>query len=409
MKNLRIAFNITELPFYCLSYKGGRKTFEIQAFDGILTVSVQYDYDRMPLSLNGQIKKDDCVEVVLLDHRIELYVNEELKDEEWPCGKRLFDLGDEFFPNAEISVCEYTACECVPPCVTASFENAEGWYPGNGVFVGDCMPYRKEDEYHVLYLKDRHHHKSKWNLGAHQWEHISTKDFQLWQVHPMAVPITDPSEGSICTGSWIRKDGREYLYYTVRRGRGIPAPICRSISDDGYHFIKDQQFGFTISNQYHASGARDPKVIWGEDGRFHMFLTTALTENNRGCLAHYVSADMETWEDIGTPIYISPTADQPECPDYFVYGGKYYLVFSLCGKAHYMISDRPFDGFTEPEHSIIPCESVPKGAEWNGKLVFAGFKRMSGYAGSMTFKAATASENGELIFEDCNFTVDKTQ
>lgn len=404
MRNLKITFRITELPFYSLSYKEGRKTFEIQAFDGILTVSVQYDYDRMPLSLNSKIEKEDIAEIVLLNHRIELYINGELKDEEWPCGIRLFDLGDSFFLNEDISVCEYTEQESVQPCVTANFENAEGWYPGNGVFVGDCMPYRKDDEYHVLYLKDRHHHKSKWGLGAHQWEHISTKDFKVWQNHPMAIPITDPAEGSICTGSWIRKDGKEYLYYTVRRGRGIPAPICRSISEDGYHFIKDTQFGFTVSDRYHASGARDPKVIWGDDGRYHMFLTTAITGNNRGCLAHYVSADMETWEDVGT-IYVSPSTDQPECPDYFVYGGKYYLVFSLCGKAHYMISDHPFDGFTEPENSIIPCASVPKGAEWKGKLVFAGFKRMGGYAGTMTFKTATALKNGELIFEDCDFTV----
>lgn len=404
MRNLKITFRITELPFYSLSYKERRKTFEIQAFDGILTVSVQYDYDRMPLSLNSKIEKEDIAEIVLLNHRIELYINGELKDEEWPCGMRLFDLGDSFFLNEDISVCEYTEQESVQPCVTANFENAEGWYPGNGVFVGDCMPYRKDDEYHVLYLKDRHHHKSKWGLGAHQWEHISTKDFKVWQNHPMAIPITDPAEGSICTGSWIRKDGKEYLYYTVRRGRGIPAPICRSISEDGYHFIKDTQFGFTVSDRYHASGARDPKVIWGDDGRYHMFLTTALTGNNRGCLAHYVSADMETWEDVGT-IYVSPSTDQPECPDYFVYGGKYYLVFSLCGKAHYMISDHPFDGFIEPENSVIPCASVPKGAEWNGKLVFAGFKRMGGYAGAMTFKTATALKNGELIFEDCDFTV----
>ena len=214
----------------------------------------------------------------------------------------------------------------------------------------------------------------------------------------MAIPITEPWEGSICTGSWIRNDEKEYLYYTVRMGRGIPAPICRSVSDDGYHFEKDKSFGFTISEKYHASGARDPKVIVGADGLFHMFLTTALTENGRGCLAHFVSRDMDKWEDVGTPIYISPTKDQPECPDYFVYRGKYYLIFSLCGKAHYMISEKPFSDFREPENSIIPCESVPKGAEWNGKLVFTGFKRMSGYAGAMTFKAATADENGELQF-----------
>jgi len=32
--------------------------------------------------------------------------------------------------------------------------------------------------------------------------------------------------------------------------------------------------------------------------------------------------------------------------------------------------------------------------------IFTGFEVINGYAGSMTFKCATAKENGELIFED---------
>ena len=108
---------------------------------------------------------------------------------------------------------------------------------------------------------------------------------------------------------------------------------------------------------------------------------------------------MEIWEDSGDPIYISSNADQPECPDYFKYNGKYYLIFSLHGKAHYMISDKPFEGVVMPEDPIIPCRSVPKGAEWEGKIVFTGFKGIKGYGGSMTFKAATADESGKLVFE----------
>ena len=181
-------------------------------------------------------------------------------------------------------------------------------------------------------------------------------------------------------------------------GRGIPAPIRRSVSSDGYHFAKDTDFGFVISERYHRASARDPKVIKGDDGLFHMLLTTSLISENKGCLAHYISEDMEIWEDFGEPIYISSDATQPECPDYFQYKGKYYLIFSLHGKAHYAISDRPFDGFAEPDDPIVPCESVPKGAIWDGRIVFAGFRRMGGYAGAMTFKSASASPSGELIF-----------
>lgn len=396
--NLKIGFTVDKLPLFFVSHKDGRKTFEIEAFDGLLTVSVQYDYERRPLPLTSEIKVGDKVEVVLLDHRIELYVNGAQMDEEWPAGSRLFEMGDAFMPTVDVNVSEYVENTVELPSVLSSFENAEGWYPGNGVFVGDCMPYRRGDEYHVLYLKDRHHHKSKWGLGAHQWEHISTTDFKTWDVHPMAVPVTEPYEGSICTGSWIKHGEKEYLYYTVRMGRGIPAPIRRSVSTDGYRFEKDKDFGFTVSDKYQPAIARDPKVILGEDGVFHMFLTTGLANDGNGCLAHYVSKDMETWEDFGEPIYVAPNKDKPECPDYFKYNGKYYLIFSLRSKAHYMVSDKPFEGFTMPEDPIIPCESVPKGAEWDGKLIFTGFKRINGYAGSMTFKTATADKNGELVF-----------
>ena len=399
MKNIKLEFKTEKMPFYAVTFANGRKGLEIQAYDGILTVSVQYSIKRQPLDLTCEIKNGDDVCVILLEHRIELYVNGVIMDEEWPEGDRLFDLEDTFVPNAEIFASEYIEVNAKEPCIISTFENAEGWYPGNGVFVGDCMPYKKDDEYHVLYLKDRHHHRSKWGMGAHQWEHISTKDFKSWNVHPMAVPISESWEGSICTGSWIQKGETEYLYYTVRK-RGASAPICRSVSKDGYHFYKDKSFGFTLSAKYDGANARDPKVIMGEDGLYHMFLTTVLVKENKGCLAHYVSSDLEEWTECDEPIYTVENSDHPECPDYFKYNGKYYLIFSIRGRARYLVSDKPFEGFQVIDDTLIPCAGVPKCAEWNGRLVFTGFKAIGGYAGSMTFKAATALENGKLIFEE---------
>ncbi|MBQ9748589.1 MAG: hypothetical protein IJV98_07385 [Clostridia bacterium] len=396
---MKITLDTVRMPAYAIALKNGRITLEIQAFDGEISVSVQYDCDRRPLTLSAPIENADQAEIVLMAHRIELYVNGELRDEEWPMGMCLFSLGDSFITNASLRCDSYREPPKHEDAILGYIENAEGWHPDGDVFVGDCMPYRRDDEYHVLYLKDRHHHKSKWGLGAHQWEHISTEDFKTWRIHPMAIPITDASEGSICTGSWIRHGGREYLYYTVRRAKGLPARICRSVSDDGYHFVKDEHFGFTVSEAYDMGSARDPKVIKGEDGLFHMFLTTGFMAERKGCLAHYVSRDMETWDETERPIYISTTKDQPECPDYIVYQGHYYLIFSLRGQARYLISDAPLGPWREPRDPIIPCASVPKGALWGDRIVFAGFRSLGGYGGSMTFKAARASENGELIFE----------
>ena len=75
-------------------------------------------------------------------------------------------------------------------------------------------------------------------------------------------------------------------------------------------------------------------------------------------------------------------------------------MFSLGLRAHSMVSDKPFSDFWMPEDPIIPCESVPKGAEWEGRLVFTGFRSLGGYGGTLTFKAARARETGELTFEE---------
>lgn len=399
MKDFKIAFEIEKNPIYAVSVKNGRKALEIQALEGTLTISAQYDFNERPLELSCEINEGDKIEAVFLDYRIELYVNGTIMDEEWPCGTRLFEISDTFVGSIDIQVTEYKAKEKEEPSIIGTFENAQGWHPGNGVFVGDCMPYVKNGEYHVLYLKDRHHHKSKWGMGAHQWEHISTTDFKKWSIHPMAVPITRKEECSICTGSWIRKGNEEHLYYTIRRS-GLSAIIARSISYDGYHFKKDETFGFTLSEKYNGPVTRDPKVIMGEDGLYHMFLTTVLVKENKGCLAHCISQDLEKWEEAKNPIYVVENSDHPECPDYFKYNGKYYLIFSIRGRARYLVSNNPFDGFVSLTDELIPCAGVPKCAEWNGKLVFTGFEPIDGYAGIMTFKCATAKENGELIFED---------
>ncbi len=398
MSDLKFSFVITKIPLNAISLRNQQKTVEIQANNECVKCSFWYDSHPEPLVLNGFVRVGDNITIVLMNHRIELYINQNLVDEEWPRGNRLFACGDDIKSDLQIEIEPYFPSQQEQPSFSSVFFNAEGWKPEENVFVGDCMPYVRCDEYHVLYLKDRHHHYSKWGMGAHQWAHVSTKDFSEWFVHPMAVEITDPSEGSICTGSWISHNGLEYLYYTVRRGGTLAAPIKRSISKDGYHFEKDLNFGFVLPERYNSAVARDPKIIKDKDGVFHMFLTTALLTEKKGCLAHFISKDLDNWQDTDMPLYVSNDSTEPECPDYIVYNGRYYLIFSLNGKARYMLSDSPFDGWKVPRNPDIPCASVPKGAVWNDKIVFAGFNGIDGYAGTMTFKTAISDDNGELVF-----------
>lgn len=365
-----------------------------------MTITLPYSTHEQPLTLHATPQDGEAVQLIVRPYRLELWVNGALVDEEWPWGENMLSTactaeGD--FPVSLEEISAQTQTEQMP-AVLGSFTGAEGWYPGNGVFVGDCMPYTHDGRCHVLYLKDRHHHSSKWGLGAHQWAHISSSDLIHWDIHPLAVEIDDPAEGSICTGSWILSGDIHHLYYTIRTVDGSPASICRSISRDGWHFHKDRAFRFTLSDVYRGGSARDPKVIRGEDGLLHMLITTTHIASGKGCLAHLTSPDGEQWSECA-PIYFSPDANEPECPDYFYLNGWYYLVFSHYGQGKYLLSDRPFDGWRTPVNPDIPCHSVPKACIWNGRILFVGFAGRGDYGGSMTFLEAFPEKNGELHYE----------
>ncbi|MBR5743358.1 MAG: hypothetical protein IKX85_06095 [Clostridia bacterium] len=363
---------------------------------GELALSFRYDADPRPLSLSAKALPGDGIDLFLTSFRIALSVNGRVRDEEWPFGAPLF-AGRELSSSHPLSFSPGVPAEEEAPAVTGSFYGAEGWKPGDGVFVGDCMPYAEKDRYHVLYLKDRRHHKSKWGRGAHQWEHISTRDLKVWETHPMVVAIDDASEGSICTGSHLEKDGISYLFYTVRSVDGSPAPVRRSLSRDGTHFGKDRDFSFTISSAYNAARARDPKVFRGEDGLYHMLLTTTFLAEGKGCLLHLVSPDLDKWREVG-PLYLAPGADEPECPDLFTFGEFTYLVFSLRGVGQYRFTKTPLADWTVPADPVIPCRTVPKAAAFHDKILFAGFESEGGYAGHMTFRAAVPGPDGVLRF-----------
>ncbi len=394
----QISFEATHLPSSICSYNNKALTLEIQLSEHCLVCKVFYDFSPDPLTLCATILEKDQIKINLMPYRIELWVNGNLCDEEWPAGNCLFTPDASIESDINVTVGQASSEVVTEPSVISYFSNAEGWQPAHNIYVGDCMPYSHRGRYHVLHLKDRRHHKSKWGLGAHQWDHISTDDFLHWQVHPTAVSITDPREGSICTGSWIEHDEKEYLFYTVRMSDRSPALICRSISDDGYHFEKDLSFHFTLSEKYHGPSARDPKIIKDQDGLYHMILTTSLIKEGVGCLAHLTSRDLDHWEEVEEPIYTSQDKTQPECPDYFFYNGYYYLIFSLHGKAHYLKSKKEFEDWTEPNDPIIPCHRVPKAAILNQKLIFTGFKAFGVYGGTMTFLSASNNENGDLVF-----------
>ncbi len=379
--------------------KNGDKVIAIGKHEkDVYMFTIFYDADEYPLVLTARAKEDDKICIKIASYRIELYVNGELCDEEWPYGDCGIENAEIISQAREYSMEKVTEEIPVPPAVIGEFSNPIGWKPEEFVFVGDCMPYSENGEYHVIYLKDRRHHKSKWRRGAHQWNHISTRDFKTWYQHPTVVEIDKQWESSICTGSHIKNGDTHYLYYTIRTFDGSPAPMCRSISKDGYHYEKDEKFSLYLSSKYKGATARDPRIVKGEDGKFHVFITTTLLSENKGCLAHLVSDDLTNFIEL-EPIYVNDTDQEPECSDYFEYNGYYYLVYSVMGVGHYKFSKSQFGQMTSPKNDIIPYAWVPKSAQKDGRLLFAGFLNKGYWGNVMSFIEGFSNGDGTLNFE----------
>lgn len=391
-----------DFTLYGVAYHD-RTVLHCTFIEGLLTFQILFNKKPWPLKLRAKVLVGDEVRISIIPYRLQMMVNGVVQDEEWYFGEPYFDRAKLICENTKVELGVLPIEEKrEEPIVVGTFEKAEGWKPSGNVFVGDCMPHIADGRYHVVYLRDRHHHRSKWGLGAHEYAHISTDDFEHWQIHPDVLKLEHEEEGSFCTGSFVQKDGKYYVYYTVRQNTcptQEAAPLMRAVSNDGYHFVKDDGFKFYLSEKYYTQETRDPKIFQDEEGLWHILLTTAIRETEKGCLAHIVSKDCEHWTEL-EPFYISEDDVRPECPDYFKIGDTYYFLFGRSGRAEYRYSKNPFGDWKIPENPYIPCGRVPKCAFWEDKLIFVGFRDMENadYAGTMTFANAEIEENGILHF-----------
>lgn len=398
---------------------------------GMLELDVWTDFREEPLRLccpDLYLYAHDVTNVVvhILYHgyKLELYVDGILVDEEWPAGHILFGLAEKLvvgepdllaaeavvYPrligqeelNRSASIIEGTDARAIERLVQKR-EPGAYWKPfGHNTGVGDCMPFYHDGSFHVFYLIDRRAHRSKWGSGAHQWAHISSTNLIDWTEHPLAVGITDETEGSICTGSVIYHDGLFYAFYAVRAMGDLPARLTCATSADGVHFAKSDQ-SFQLSHPYHGPSARDPVVLRGEDGLFHMLVTTSdlrIPIQRNGALAHLVSEDLQHWKQL-EPLIAPGFPVQPECADWFYWKGWYYLIFSHAATSTRYWKSRSSQGpWERPSPDILDGDQyiVPKTALFgDNRRIMVGFVPVNGeYGGKMVFRELVQLSNGDL-------------
>lgn len=234
--------------------------------------------------------------------------------------------------------------------------------PEGEFYVGDCMPFSHDGTFHLFYLLDGEHHKKGDGLGYHQWAHASTRDLVNWQDHPLALPITQEWETSICTGSVFWHDGLYYAFYATRMANW-DQHVCVATSEDCIHFDKSPRNPIASPpSGYSPKHYRDPFVFTGPDGLFHMLVSAELegyaVAERGGCLAHLTSGNLWDWE-LQEPFLLPGYMSVPECADYFEWNGWYYLIFGNWVLTRYRMSRSPFGPWEAPPNDVF---EGPQGA-----------------------------------------------
>ena len=215
-------------------------------------------------------------------------------------------------------------------------EDAAGfdtYYKPYAGFVGDPMPFYdpQSEDFKILYLQDYRPNQA----GTYHpiWA-VSTKDAASYTSLGELIPCGGLAEqdAAIGTGSTLFCE-ESRLYYTFYTGNKYkPASsesaqvVMRTVSSDFKTWKKDRTFYLKGSdNGYSKSDFRDPFVFAGDDGNYHLIVSTK--KDGKGVLAEYVSSDLKNWEHRG--VFMSMMWDRfYECPDVFKMGDWWYLVYS---------------------------------------------------------------------------------
>ncbi len=383
--------------------------------DGILRIGV-------PVDIIGPQQWHDVI-IRFKNANLELFVNGVLVDEEWPHGAlyhfcspfligAAFEDGkirsgfhgmidhiaiwDRALNDEEIISISGGNDEVKKQEINILGEEnieAQYWRPrGYNTFVGDCMPFYHDGEFHLYYLFDRRHHTSKWGMGAHQFAHLSSKDLINWKNHPLSLPITEQWECSLGTGCIIYHEGKYHEFYIHHGKRGyfsdspyMRETILSAIGDDGINFIKNPEPVVPID--YREFGDVNPDVFPDPSGkRYYMSISGWKV---------FVSTDLTKWEE--TEELTSPR-DIPRwiCCSYFEWNGWYY--FAGCGM--YRMSREPLGPgwkWIEPENPATQEGlGVPKIAAFKGnRYLMVGFLG-NGYGGEAVFRELVQHDDGTL-------------
>lgn len=193
--------------------------------------------------------------------------------------------------------------------------------------------------YHIFYQADENSMDGSVNKS---WGHYSTKDFQTYTRHALAICADSKYDrDGAYSGSAVIKDDILYVFYTgnvkyegdydyIHEGR--EHNVMRMESHDGITFEnKKCLLRNTDFPQDCTKHVRDPKLFM-KAGRYHLILGARL-KNDTSCVLEYVSDDLESWTYFSRYVPVKDMGFMIECPDYLQFQEDAFLLCSPQGLA----------------------------------------------------------------------------
>ena len=209
---------------------------------------------------------------------------------------------------------------------------ASTYYKPYSGYVGDPMPFYDpvEKVFKVFYLQDYRPNPAG---TYHPIWGVRTADAAHYESLGEVIPCggLEEQDAAIGTGSciWCEEQSLYYFFYTGNKYNPTDKDNAQAVqyatSPDGKVWTKNPLFVLRGNDYgYSQNDFRDPQVFKGDDNQYHMLISTT---NGKGCIAEFVSSDLQNWTSNG--IFMTMMWDRfYECPDVFKMGDWWYLIYS---------------------------------------------------------------------------------
>lgn len=350
---------------------------------------------------------------------LRLYADKRLMDENFPYGVLHWPVA------AAVAECAAAVSELsllrpgrrLPAPSAAPVGRAHYFTPaGHNSWVGDVVTFFHDGVFHLYYLLDRRHHRSKFGCGGHYFAHLSSRDLRQWTEHAPALAIDEQWE-TIGTGTPFVWSGRVYFAYGMHSSRmdasareslrvqreflsahghtgdflfadlpGVPAGTLYAVSDDAVSFSKCDRAIHPCEN---------PSIYALGDGRLLLFAGYGLEGT---WLADHPGA----WRCVNPSFPPSgaaaPMRNSSECQCYFSWHGYDYVLGGFSGLFVSTAGPMgPYRDLAAEGHDLYDGLGVPMVSPFTGdRRILAGWLPNCGWGGHLVLREVLQLTAGRL-------------